>query len=144
MRAEKYSIALQELEKLENDQLLYPKILVLKGMCIFLSEQEGKYSYKDIIQNYKKALSIDNEYVNALLELGHHYYAAENKSEKAIPLFEKAINILKDQQSDAVIGLAKCKEELEGKSSALKFLETINSTVLDGKKIENLKKEFSE
>jgi tetratricopeptide (TPR) repeat protein len=144
MRAEKYSLALKELEKLENVPLLYPKVLVLKGICVFLAEDDNKYSYNDISKIYKKALSIDDENVSALLELGHHYFSSENKSELAIPLFDKAIRILQDELVDAIIGMAKCIEELKSPKKALKFLMNSKSKLLTTKKINDLIKEFSE
>jgi|WetSurSiteA1Bulk_404760.scaffolds.fasta_scaffold14004_2 tetratricopeptide (TPR) repeat protein len=144
MRADKYTEALREIEKLEKASILYPKILVLKGICIFCSDKLNKYTYEDVILFYKKALLIDDEYVEALIELGHHYYSSENKSIKAIPLFRKSLKILKNQVTDSILGYAKCIEEVESSKEAIRYLKNIKTSFLDAKKIDDLIKEYSD
>ncbi len=114
----------------------------MKGICVFLSEKNDKYTYDDVRRLYKDALFIDDEFVTALLELGHHYYASESKSNLAVPLFEKAIKILTDQLTDAVTGLAKCIEELDSSSAAINYLDDIKKSIIDNKKINDLKSEL--
>lgn len=140
----KYSDALKEIEKFEGMGLVYPKLFVLKAHCIALSDELEKYTYKDILLSYKKALSIDDDFVEALIRLGYHYYGSHDNSKKAIPLFDKSLNILKDQVVDSIVGYANCIEELESPQKAIRYLRKVKSEFLNVKKIDDLIQEFSE
>lgn len=144
MRDERYNEALRHLEELEKQPLLYPKVYVLKGICVFLTDSEDNYDYEDVTRLYKEALQIDSEYVNALLELGHHYFSAENQSRLAVPLFEKAIKILTDQFTDAIVGLAKCIEDLESSNEAIHCINNMMEKFKDNNKISDLIEELKE
>lgn len=140
-KSEKYKMAIALLEKAERLPLIHPEIYVRIAMYIQLSGDDVKYELRDVERFLKKALTIDDKYVNALIELGDFYYV-ENEPIKAEKLLTKAIKILKWQLNDTIITLAKCIEEKQSKREATKFLEQIGNNLLDYRKIEKLKHEF--
>ena len=133
--AEKYDEALKEVAMLEKEYSLPPNLLIIKAACIFLGSGTTAYSLDDAETAYKRALEIDPENVEALIEAGYHYLNVLDKREIAKHYFDKAISISRTRNSDAIIGMAECISETSPKK-ALQFLNKTVSKAVDLKMIE--------
>jgi len=89
-----------------------------------------------------EALSIDEDYVEALNELGYLNYAVLDDAAKARPLFERAHELCKSQMTESVTGLANCIFELEGREKALEFVHEVLAEPFDMEEITTLKQEL--
>jgi tetratricopeptide (TPR) repeat protein len=114
--------ALAVLATLESRRPLTPAELVLKGRCIQLGSEQAP-ALAEAEKAFAEALRLDDGYVPALLELAWFYYAVEDDSARALPLFEKAIALSQEQLTEAVIGKARCLEERETPEVAEKFFQ---------------------
>ncbi len=139
----KYKEAIELLEKAEKYPVVHPEIYVRKAIYTQLSDTDVKYELEDAENFLRKALSIDDEYINALIELGAFYFV-ESKSADAKKLLKKAIKILKSNLNDAILTLAKCIEEIEGPQNAIEYLINVKLEIIDKKKFNNLLKEFED
>lgn len=137
----KYDEAVTILEEIEKQGMLNPAILVKKGNCVLLGSGE-RYSLSDVEKMYKKALSIDNKYVEALIELGYFYLNVMDDAKHAKPYFQNAIDCLRDSMTESIIGMSKCISEIDSDEKALQFLNDVLSVTIDSAKINTQKKEF--
>jgi tetratricopeptide (TPR) repeat protein len=142
--AEQYDKALYELARLEKEHKLPIDVLIIKGTCIQLGSEKTPYILSDAESAYKKALEIDPENLEALIEAGYYYFVMDNREDIARPYFYKAFSIARKRISEAVRGIAECISETSPKK-ALRFIESaakdtvdlrmINKTVADIKKL---------
>jgi tetratricopeptide (TPR) repeat protein len=111
---EKYDEAIEliNISKSEYRQTIHPQLLVLKGMCIQLSEN-SKYELESAKKAFEDALQIDKDYENAIIELAYYYLNIGNNIREAIKLFKKAMDINKSKLKEITNGLSECAEELE-------------------------------
>ena len=135
-KADDYDGVLKEIKKLEQNSLLPLNILVLKGTCIRLSDNQDIYSLEDAEKSYKKALAIDPDYVEALIELGYFYLDVMDDAKKAFPYFEDAIRVIKGQVNEAFIGHAFCMSELESPDKAINLIQNLQISI-DKEKVED-------
>lgn len=77
-----------------------------------------------------EALRLDSEYVPALLELAWFYHVIEDDAARALPLFESAIALSQAQLTEAVIGKARCPEEIETLEVADEFFQQFRQGAL--------------
>jgi len=122
LEARDFDGALEELAVLESQRSLTPAELVLKGRCIQLGSEQAP-ALVEAEKAFTEALRLDEGYVPALLELAWFYYAVEDDSARALPLFEKAIALSQERLTEAVIGKARCLEERETPEAADEFFQ---------------------
>jgi tetratricopeptide (TPR) repeat protein len=118
------------LSKLEKDRGLTPAELVLKGQLIQLGSVDNTFSLENAEAAFRSALSLDPEYVPALLELGWFLHSAEDNSAQALPLFDRALDLCKKQLKGAVEGRKECVEELESADVAEQFVKQLRRELL--------------
>lgn len=135
-RDEKFDEAVEELLRIGRARELTPLELVLKGRFIQLGSEAVAGTLADAEQAYREALEIDENYVPALIELAWFYYAVLDETAKALPFFERAIEVTRAQLSEAVEGKVKCLEELQSSNAARTFLSQVSRDALDVKAIE--------
>ena len=99
-----------------------PVELVLKGRCLQLSSNSAATNLKEAEEAFRAALGIDENYIPALLELAWFYHAVEDDSEKALPFFDKALDIAWGYLREAVKGKMGCLEDLDSTEAAQRFL----------------------
>lgn len=133
----KYQEALSLIEKAEEEGLLHPDVLVLKGCCIQLDDKETPYELSDAEHAFEQALEIDEEFTPAIIEMAWFYLNVLGDAVRAAPLFERAINLHKLMLTEAVIGMAKCLSETKTKDIAKEYLEEIANSSLDPTQIQN-------
>lgn len=99
-----------------------------------------KNQYNDAIPYLKKAISIDKNYINALIELGYSYYALEQHSD-ALAQFDKAISLDKVQELPYYYsGL--CYVAMKDKTDAMKMYDFLDKA--KSKYAEKLRKKIDE
>jgi tetratricopeptide (TPR) repeat protein len=136
----RYQEALSLIEKVEQEGLqglLNPEVLVLKGCCIQLDDEETPYELADAEHAFEQALKIDEKFTPAIIELAWFYLNVLDDAVRAAPLFERAINLHKLMLTEAVIGMAKCLSETKTKDIAKEYLEEIANSLLDPAQIQN-------
>jgi len=101
--------ALALIERIEARRGYSPRLAVLKARCLQLSEGA---SLEDVETALKTALSMDDEYVDAHLEMGWFRLMVLDDAEGAKPFFTKATDLLATLNSEAVRGMLACDEEL--------------------------------
>jgi tetratricopeptide (TPR) repeat protein len=141
-KLQRYREAISLIELLEEENHLYPDLLVWKGRCLQLIDYEPKYQFADIEKAFREALNFDNENLLALVELAYFYLNVADDAERASKLFEKAINLYKEQMTEAVVGMTKCVFELESSEAALIFLNSAVTNSLEAQGIEEVRKEL--
>src|SRR6266853_3459141 len=129
-REGKYQEALSLMEKAEQEGLLHPEVLVLKGCCIQLDDKETPYNLSDAEHAFEQALEIDKDFIPAIIEMAWFYLNILDDAVRAAPLFERAVRLNQIMLTEAVIGMAKCLSETKTKDAAKKYLEaSINSSL---------------
>ena len=130
VKNEEFDRALMELNILEKNNALPANILVTKGICIQLGSEHIPYNLQDAEMAFKTALEIDDEYIDALIELGCYYNSCEGNAEKALPYFKKACELASSQITEVIQRLAECISETKSPREALDFIdEAVRSTV---------------
>ena len=153
----RFNEVLNLLDEFEKTTPLTPKLLIIKGDCIQLAIPGDKYDLPDVELAYRKAIAIDNQYVEAWKELGWFYLCVEDDSKRAIVAFQKSIKICykksvqknkslrcsRQEMTEAVIGKAMCLLEIFSASDALTYLECNKlKNLLDKEQIEKEKIEM--
>src|SRR5258706_15415152 len=110
-KAGKYQEALALIEKAEQEGLLHPEVLVLKGCCIQLDGNGTLYKLSDAGHAFEQALEIDEDFTPAITELAWFHLNVLDDAVRAVPLFERTIELHKLMLTEAVIGMAKCLSE---------------------------------
>jgi tetratricopeptide (TPR) repeat protein len=127
------------LRRIEQERGLIPSELVTKGRCLQLAPIEAGGDLTDAEKAFQEALNMDPEYVPALVELAYFYDAVLNYSALALPLFDKAIDILRAQITGAAIGKSGCLEELRSEEAASTFLRSLHGGALVLEKLDEKK-----
>lgn len=128
--------ALFELAKLEQQHDLPPNVLVAKAACIQLGSGTTTYTLDDAEAALKGALEIDEENVEALIEIGYFYNYVLDKPVIAKPYFQKALFLSRKQLSESIKGIAECISETSPKK-ALNFIKKASKDTLDSRIIKN-------
>lgn len=110
IRSKDIGLALLEIQELERTAKVSPRLLVLKAMCLQLSKEDGPL--EDVESALQEALSLDDEYVDAYLELGWFLYAVQDQTAQAQAAFDRALHLLRKQNFEVIRGLLACAEEL--------------------------------
>lgn len=139
-----YKEALGLIETIEGGAgIIHPSILVWKSRCLQLAEDTAPYQFSDIEASLKRALSIDEEYLPAIIDLAYFYLNVLDDAGAAKELFERAIKLCREEVTEVITGLAQCLAEKESKEAALNFLNDATSHTLDQERVEEVKKEIS-
>lgn len=139
---QRFSEAIAFLHEIEKQRELTPAELVSMAHCNQLAPDEGEWDLKDSEKAFKKALSIEHDYLPALIELGFFYYAVEDDPARALPFFQQAIEISRLHLTEASMGMAGCIEELQSQESASKFLGELHCGALVEDKLDEEKREW--
>jgi tetratricopeptide (TPR) repeat protein len=137
-REEQYDEVLELIDDLEKTSELPSNLLVLKGIAIGKAEKTN-YRLSDAESAFRKALEIDEECIDALMELGWLYLMTRDDAQTSKSLFDKAFDICRRKLTESVIGIAKSLHETDGKAKVLQFLEDIRSKTLVDEDIRKLR-----
>lgn len=142
-RSERYREALSLLDTIEQSCKLHPDLLVWKARSLQLLDDMSPYSLADIEAILRKALTIESDYLPAVVDLAYFYLNILDDSERAKPLFEQAFELCQEATTEVVIGLAQCIAELDSNAAARKFLTEVEKLILDPDKQKEAIKELS-
>lgn len=87
----------------------------------------------------EKALNIDADYLPALIDLAYFYLRVLDNSKKGRKLFEKAVQLSKENYVESLVGLVECEAELVSNKSALKLLLKLETKKIESSTIKKLK-----
>jgi tetratricopeptide (TPR) repeat protein len=138
LKSGEFDKVLEVLSGIEKDRPLAPRQLVLRGRCIQLASGADVPDLKEAEQSFQRALELDDEYVPALLELAWFYHAVEDDAAKALPFFERAYELSRQDLTEAVAGKVDCLDETESQEAASAFL---NQAIREAVRIEDLEDE---
>ncbi|HEY0515453.1 MAG TPA: hypothetical protein VGH73_26405 [Thermoanaerobaculia bacterium] len=123
---ENFDEVLEVLAGIERSRPLAPRELVLRSRCIQLASGTGVPPLEEAEQALREALEDDDEYVPAILDLAWYYHAVEDDPAKALPWFERAHELSRQNLTEAVAGKADCLEELDSEAASA-FLQKARS-----------------
>jgi tetratricopeptide (TPR) repeat protein len=103
----------------------------LKSRCAQIAEDGPSFELAEIKAMLEKALELDDEYVPALIDLGYFYLRVEDNARSAIPLFQRALGIVKDSAAEIIVGLAECISDTESEEAAKSFSQANEKLELD-------------
>jgi tetratricopeptide (TPR) repeat protein len=115
------------LQQLETQRSLTSSELVLRSRCLQLDEGGAENLVKAELA-LKQALDIDDGDPEILTDLASFYFAVEDDYRRAMPLFEKAVEISQRLLGEAVSGMAKCIEEANSAKAAGRFVQKAIAT----------------
>jgi tetratricopeptide (TPR) repeat protein len=122
--------ALGVISSLERSRALDPSELVAKGRTILLASVEVSVPLSAAREAFEMALELDPDSLPALLELGWYYHAVEDDSERALPFFERAIELSREHLTEAARGRAGCLAELSSQAAAAASLKSLHQAGL--------------
>jgi tetratricopeptide (TPR) repeat protein len=138
MLRKEFDKVLDLIHQAEGERDLTTAELVIKGRCIQLApEPRDSLMLSDAKDAFKGALELDPDYVPALIELAFFYFAVEDMGEKALPLFERAIEIGRSQLTESAIGKCGCLEEVASNGAAAEFLRSMKSHAIIWEKLDD-------
>ncbi len=111
IRDRNYRAALSLIDAALRSEALSPRLHVLKATCLQLSEDE--HTLAEVESALRDAISVDDAYVDAHLELGWYYLNVLDDAPKAKAEFERARDLLRKMNVEVTKGLSACAEELE-------------------------------
>lgn len=128
IRTKDIESALSEIQSLEATTKASPRLLVLKAMCLQLSQVEGPL--EDVESALREALRLDDEYIDAHLELWRFLYAVQDQTRDGQAEFEKALTLLRKQNAEVIQGLLACAEEFTPEADAGKLRDGLERMLL--------------
>lgn len=137
-----YKEALSLLEEIENGGHVCPSVLVWKARCILLADEATPYSLSDVEEMLGRAISLDDQYLPATLDLAYFYLNVLDDAERGNPLFRRALELCKEATTEAIVGAAQCIAELDSDGAALEFLSSAYTQTLDLDQIKEAREEL--
>jgi hypothetical protein len=140
MREEKYDKALRLLENDDIKQayqkgILNPEILLLKAICIQLSEN-SLCSLSDTQKILEDAIKLDDKCIPAYIELEYFLDAVMAKSGDAEPYFKKAFDLNNKNRQEILTGLVEMLMERKGSGNYKKHKTKLVSLLKNHQKKE--------
>lgn len=109
VRAKDVCNALALIENIESRDGASARLFVLKALCLQLSEDA---SLEDVEKALNAALSLDDENIDAHLEMGWFRLVMLDDAERAKASFKQAADLMARLNEEVVRGLLACDEEL--------------------------------
>lgn len=123
------------ISEMESKGCLHPQLLSLKALCIQTTEQPVSAGLEDVQKSLETAIVLDKTYFPAYVELAYFQLNVMDNAEAAVPLFEKAIEVINRIATEAIIGKANCIAELKSKEAALRYLEQAKQDFIEADQI---------
>jgi hypothetical protein len=130
LNAEQFDLAVDAFNNIEQERPLCADELVLKAKCLQLHPSVDARLLNAAEESLLAATKLDPQYVPALVELGWYYLNVQDDARKAAERFDSALRIASAAAVEALVGLSKCVEEIEGEAAAREVLE-IRSVLAD-------------
>jgi len=134
-RQGKYEDLVSLISKMEAMGCLHPELLILKSRCVQTTKLPISAGLEEVEKTLKEAVSMDKTYFPAFVELGYFKLNVLDNAAEAIPLFDKAIEIINSIAAEAILGKANCISELKTKEEAILFIESAKNNIIESKKM---------
>lgn len=132
----KYDDLAALISEMESKGCLHPELLNLKALCIQTTEQPISAGLEDVQKSLEEAIALDNTYFPAYVELAYFQLEVMDNAEAALPIFEKAIEVINRIATEAILGKASCVAELKSKQEALQYIEQAKQDIIEADKME--------
>jgi len=109
IKAKDVKAALALIDRIESENGSSARLLVLKALCLQLSDNAAP---EDVVHALNGALLLDDEYVDAHLEMGWFHLVMLDDAEGAKISFGRAMDLLTKLNQEVVRGLLACDQEL--------------------------------
>jgi len=109
-------------------------LLIKKAVLVQLSDENCKYSLKDVKSLLKLATKIDKNNIEALIELAYYYYTIENRNSKAYPLIEKGFDLCINNIKELLELKIKCLIDQDKKDKIKKEITELKLKIRKGLK----------
>jgi tetratricopeptide (TPR) repeat protein len=114
---------------------LHPELLNLKARCNQTTEETISEPLEDVEKSLELAIGLDKSYFPALVELAYFQLNVMDNAESALPLFDKAIEIINGITTKAILGKARCIAELKAEEDALVYIEQAKKDIIEADKM---------
>lgn len=132
----KYELLDKLVSEMEAIGCLHPELLILKARCIQTTDSPLSADLQDVEKTLETAIVLDKTFFPALVELGYLKLNVLDDAKGAIPLFDKAIEIINKIATEAIIGRALCEAEINSKEQALAFIEKAKDRIIEPEKMD--------
>ena len=142
----KLSDALKKLDSLLKHESLKwnPYLLVLHSELIQRREKTngGHWTLESAELDLHNAVVLDPSSADAKIELGWFLQNVLDKPKRALPCFEQAIALCRDQLHSAMLGNVECLYDLKGPRTALVELEKVEKVFPASRRVAQLKSDY--
>ena len=130
LRSGHFEEVLSLLSRTETERGLDSTELVVKGRAIQLASEETRFPLAAAEEAFQLASKLDPEHVAALLELAWYHQAVEDDPGRALTFFERAIQLSRQQLTEAARGHAACLAQLDTPIAAAASLRSLHRAAL--------------
>jgi tetratricopeptide (TPR) repeat protein len=124
--------ALTTIEHAQPDEGCRAELLVWKAKCLQLSDNATLEEVEDTL---RAALAHDEDHVSAWIELGYFLLNVRDQAGDAQKAFLRALAIQSKENTELVVGLAKCAKEIEPSRNHDELRRTLLSDLIDGDEV---------
>lgn len=132
----KYDELIALISEMEAMGCLHPELLNLKARCYQTTEQPISEPLEDVQKSLEAANALNKTYYPALVELAYFQLNVLDNAESALPLFDKALEIINRVATEAILGKARCVTELKTKEDALLYIEQAKNAIIESDKMQ--------
>jgi tetratricopeptide (TPR) repeat protein len=132
----KYDELTALISEMESKGWLHPELLTLKALCVQTTEEPISASLEDVRKSLEAAIALDKTYFPAFVELAYFQLNVMDDAEAALPLFEKAIEIINRIATEAILGKARCLAEAKSKEDGFHFVEQARKDIIEPDKMQ--------
>lgn len=104
-----------------------PRLEVLKATCLQLSDDA---SLEEVEGTLLRAIELDDQYVDAFVELGWFLLNVLDDREKATVAFDKALGLLQKLNGEVFRGLLACRDELQPDQDSERLKNELRESLL--------------
>jgi len=125
--------ALTMIERAQPDEGCRAELLVWKAKCLQLSDHATLEEVEDTL---RAALAYDEDNVSAWTELGYFFLNVRDQAVEAQKAFLRALATQTRENTELVVGLAKCAREIDPSRTSDELRRTLLSTLIDGDEVD--------
>lgn len=104
-----------------------PRLEVLKAICLQLSDDA---SLEEVEGALLRAVELDDQYVDAFVELGWFRLNVLNDTGKANEAFDRALGLLQKLNGEVFRGVLACRDELRSDQDRERFKDELRQSLL--------------
>jgi tetratricopeptide (TPR) repeat protein len=137
-----YELAISFIDE-AGDSINNPIVLVWKSRCLqLLNDNVPNNVLEEVEECLTKALNLDSEHQEALIELAYFYLRVLDDAKRAKPLFERSLSLVISNATESIVGIAECVSDLESDDLALKYLDKNRAIFIEPDKFQEAREEL--